>query len=76
MNAKRSRTPQPRPGAPFDPLTHHTSQASDVDLAGYLEERLGLTLGEIKNLTTMLGCDGAAHEVWEELVARRRKAGA
>lgn len=61
---------------PFDPLRDLTSKASDLDLAAYIEDRLGLTLAEIKNITTMLGCDGASHEVWEELVARRRKAGA
>ncbi len=68
-------TRKPKP-PPFDPMTHHTSQATDVELAGYLEDRLGLSPTEIKTITTMLGCDGAAHEVWEELVARRRKAGA
>ena len=61
---------------PFDPHHQQTRTASDLDLAGYLEDRLGLTLVEIKRITTMLGFDGASHEVWEELVARRRKAGA
>ncbi len=61
---------------PFDPLTHHSSKATDAELAGYLEDRLGLSPAVIKDITTMLGCDGASHEVWEELVARRRKAGA
>jgi hypothetical protein len=68
-------TRKPKPPS-FDPLTHNTSHATDIDLVGYLQDRLGLRLAEIKNITTMLGCDGAAHEVWEELVARRRKAGA
>ena len=67
-------TRQPKP-PPFSPLTHDTRQATDVDLAGYLHDRLGLSLAEIKNITTMLGCDGASHEVWEELVARRRRTG-
>jgi hypothetical protein len=61
---------------PFDPHRDLSSAATDIELAGYLEDRLGLSLAEIKNITTMLGCDGASHEVWEELVARRRKAGA
>lgn len=60
----------------FDPHRQQTRTASDLDLAGYLEDRLGLTLIEIKKITTMLGFDGASHECWEELVARRRKAGA
>jgi hypothetical protein len=68
-------TRKPKP-PPFSPLTHTTSEATDIDLAGYLEDRLGLSLTEIKDITTMLGCDGASHEVWEELVARRRRTGA
>ena len=60
----------------FDPHRHLTSEASEVELAAYLEDRLGLSLAEIKNITTMLGGDGASHEVWEELVARRRRTGA
>lgn len=60
---------------PFSPITHDTKQATNADLAGYLQDRLGLSLAEIQNITTMLGCDGRSHEVWEELVARRRKAG-
>jgi hypothetical protein len=60
---------------PFDPRRHLTSAATDVELAGYLEDRLSLSLAEIKHIITMLGCDGASHEVWEELVARRRRTG-
>ncbi|HEX5010792.1 MAG TPA: hypothetical protein VFY71_10345 [Planctomycetota bacterium] len=60
---------------PFDPIRRNTSTATDIELAGYLEDRLGLTLADIKNITTMLGCDGASHECFEELVARRRKDG-
>jgi hypothetical protein len=60
---------------PFDPHRQLSSEATDVELAAYLEDRLGLTLAEIRNITTMLGCDSASHEVWEELVARRRRAG-
>ena len=60
----------------FSPITHMTSAQDDQTLAGYLEDRLGLTFDQIQSITTMLGCDGASHEVWEELVARRRKAGA
>ncbi|HEX5011111.1 MAG TPA: hypothetical protein VFY71_11995 [Planctomycetota bacterium] len=60
---------------PFDPIKRNTSTATDVELAGYPEDRLGLTLAEIRHLTIALGCDGAANEVWTELVARRRKAG-
>ncbi len=61
--------------ARFDPVTHHTSEATDAVLWAYLHDRLGLPLAVIKNITTMLGCDGAAHEVSEELVARRRRTG-
>ncbi len=60
---------------PFSPLTHHTREQDDATLTAYLHDRLGMTNDAIKNITTMLGCDGASHEVWEELVARRRSAG-
>ena len=63
------------PPETFDPHKHATSAATEIELAGYIEDRLGLTLEQIKSITTQLGCDGAAHEVWEELVARRRRAG-
>ena len=59
----------------FDPVRHHTSKATDDELRAYLHDRLGLSLATIQSITLMLGCDGAAHEVWEELVARRRRTG-
>ncbi len=70
------RTPKTNPSpAPFDPLTHLTSEQDDFVLSDYLQAKLGLGYPEIERLTRLLGRDGAVHEVWEELVSRRRKAG-
>ncbi len=71
-----TRTPKtPAAPAPFDPVSHMTSEQDDFTLADYLQAKLGLGYPEIERLTRLLGRDGAVHEVWEELVARRRKAG-